>query len=170
MKGRKPKPIEQREREGNPSKRKLPVAVRSSEPRQSVRPRPANLPKDAEEIWDDLVIGLDSAGVLDQLDYGALTAMTIQWARATTAGRIIQQEGLVAMGSMSQLVEHPMLGTERAAHALFLRYAEQYGLTPVARARVAAALTARGSTDPLAGLFGPPSPVAFDIELDDYSK
>lgn len=41
---------------------------------------------------------------------------------------------LVALGSTGQLVEHPLLSTERASAANFLRFAGQFGITPSARA------------------------------------
>lgn len=41
---------------------------------------------------------------------------------------------LVALGSTGQLVEHPLLATERAAANLVLRYAGRFGLTPSDRA------------------------------------
>lgn len=41
---------------------------------------------------------------------------------------------LVALGSTGQLVEHPLVATERAAASLVLRYASRFGLTPADRA------------------------------------
>lgn len=43
----------------------------------------------------------------------------------------------VALGSTGQIVEHPLLGTKRAAASLFLRFMEQYGGTTLARTRIA---------------------------------
>lgn len=48
--------------------------------------------------------------------------------------------GLVALGSTGQLVEHPMVGTERAAASLLLRFASDYAMTPVARASLGIAV------------------------------
>lgn len=44
--------------------------------------------------------------------------------------------GLVALGSTGQLVEHPLAGTQRAAAALFLRFASEFGATTLARTRI----------------------------------
>jgi len=81
---------------------------------------------------------LADVDVAQRVDAPALAALCIQWARAKQARRILAEEGLLALGSKGQLVEHPALAIERSAHALFLRFAEQYGLTAAARARIAA--------------------------------
>jgi len=43
---------------------------------------------------------------------------------------------MVALGSTGQVVEHPLVGTGRAAAALFLRFAEQFGGTTLGRTRI----------------------------------
>lgn len=43
---------------------------------------------------------------------------------------------LVALGSTGQLVESPLLGIEKDGAALFLRYADHFGLTAVARTKL----------------------------------
>jgi P27 family predicted phage terminase small subunit len=161
VKGRKPKPIEQREREGNPGNRNLPEPLRTSEAGARVA-APVGLPADAIELWDEVVTRLSEVGVLDRVDRGALIAMCTQWARSVTAGRVVAQEGFFALGSMGQLVEHPALAIERQSHALFLRFAEQYALTPSARARVAAVMSARHTVAELDSIIG-----ADPIELDE---
>lgn len=53
----------------------------------------------------------------------------------------LQRSGrVVALGSTGQLVEHPMVATERAAASLLLRFASEYAMTPVARARLGIAV------------------------------
>lgn len=53
----------------------------------------------------------------------------------------LQSSGrVVALGSTGQLVEHPMVATERAAASLLLRFAADYAMTPVARARLGIAV------------------------------
>jgi P27 family predicted phage terminase small subunit len=75
----------------------------------------------------------------------AVEAMCTQWARAQQAGRVIAEQGHATLGSTGQIVEHPALSTERNAHQLFLRFAEQYALTPVARTRLGLAELERRS-------------------------
>lgn len=136
MKGRVPKPVEQKMREGNPGQRKLPAPLRL---RVGGVLKPDDLPPAASELWDELVPILDNANVLNRVDAAALQALCIQWERAEQARRAIKTEGLFTLGSAGQLAEHPALQVERQAHQLMLRFAEQFGITPVARARIAAA-------------------------------
>lgn len=51
-----------------------------------------------------------------------------------------QVGNLVALGSTGQLVEHPLLATERAAAALVARFAAAFGLTPADRAALGLAI------------------------------
>lgn len=52
-----------------------------------------------------------------------------------------QYGNLVALGSTGQLVEHPMVATERNASRLALSYASSFGLTPSDRARLGILIT-----------------------------
>lgn len=138
MRGRKPKPVEQRRRAGNPGKRPLPEPVVIGGRTQSLDP-PEPFPEAARVLWDELVPILSEVGVLSPVDRPALIALCRQWARAQAAAEQIEQGGqqtLLSTGSTGQVIEHPLLGIERAASALLLRFAEQYGLTPVARTRL----------------------------------
>lgn len=137
MRGAKPKPIEQKIREGNLGKRALPepVKLRERGPR-----KPANLPEAASEMWDEIVPILKEAQVLNQIDRAALEALVVQWHRGVQARQVLATEGLFSLGSTGQIVPHPALDVERNAHTLFIRIAEQFGITPVARARIAAAV------------------------------
>jgi len=136
VRGRKPKPIEQKLREGNPGNRKLPAPVRLP----AVAPvKPDDLPPDAAALWDELAPVLAEAGVLNAIDAAAFTAMCLEWHTACLARRVLAQEGHFALGSTGQIVQHPALQMQKDAHAAFLRFAEHFGITPVARARIAAA-------------------------------
>jgi P27 family predicted phage terminase small subunit len=137
VRGPKPKPIEQRQREGNPGNRPLPEPVKL-QPGQIVKPD--DLPPAASKLWDDVVPVLEEARVLNRIDTAALLALCLQWHRAEQARVVLAKEGLFTFGSTGQIVEHPALGVERQAHQMFIRFAEQFGITPVARARIAAAV------------------------------
>lgn len=66
MKGRPPKPTEQKLREGNPGKRKLaaPVVVGG----RSRPEAPKGLDRDTRRVWDQLVQDMEGSGVLDRAD------------------------------------------------------------------------------------------------------
>ena len=141
--GRPPKPIEQRIREGNAGRRKLPERLILPDDDLA---KPPGLPAAAAELWDDLVPILREANVLNRIDRAALEALCLQWARARAARAILAEEGILAVGSTGQLTEHPALSIERNAHSMFLRFASDFGITPVARARIAAAVAVAGAT------------------------
>ena len=136
MRGRKPKPVEQKLREGNPGQRRLPEPLRFGEP-GSLEP-PALLPPEGRELWNEFVPLLAQQRIVDVVDRAALTVLCLQWARCCQAAAVLAEQGLFVLGSTGQPVEHPALAIERQADALLLRYCEQYGLTAAARARIAA--------------------------------
>jgi P27 family predicted phage terminase small subunit len=135
MRGRKPTPIEQRVRQGNPQRRPLPAPVVVGERVDQLEP-PADLPEEAREAWREVVPKLSESGLLQGVDRLALELMFTQYARAKQAGRVVAEQGHVALGSTGQITEHPSMATERNATNLFAKFMEQYGLTPVARTRL----------------------------------
>lgn len=136
-KGRKPKPVEQKIREGNPGKRKLPEKVEAGGPPDaSFHDPPAHLDEDAAAFWRDTIPVLEKAGLLDVVDHAALEMAAVAFSRYCQARRLVERDGITIWGSGGTMREHPSLGTERQAMATFLRFAEQYALTPVARTRL----------------------------------
>jgi P27 family predicted phage terminase small subunit len=159
--GRKPKPVELRRLDGDVpgtrstvSHRRIPepVVVRGVQPPQ----KPRGMPRDAQRAWEAIVPPLAGIGLLDAIDEVALEAMCTAYARAKEAGRIVDRDGHFTTGSAGQIVEHPAVGIERASVALFLRYAEQYGLTPSARTRLGLTeLKRRAVSEEMAARIGP---------------
>lgn len=135
------KPIEQELREGKPGNRHVPEPLKFTlgEPI-----KPPDLPAAASELWDAIVPALTGVGVAQMPDTPALVALCVQWARAEEARELIDREGVVAIGSTGQMTTHPALKVERNAHLVFLKFAQEFGLTPAARARIVAALGGRG--------------------------
>lgn len=166
--GRKPKPVEQRVAEGNPGHRPLPDVVKlpgAYVTEQTFAEPPDHLPDSAKTWWLKAVPVLRQAGVLETVDEAALEMMAVQYARMRQAGRIVDRDGPVARGSTGQFKEHPMLETERKAMGAFLRLAEQFALTPVARTRLGlAALQARTLHEELNKGLGEPKLEVIDAE------
>jgi P27 family predicted phage terminase small subunit len=133
--GRKPKPVELRDAEGNLSRRPLPAPILKNVP--LTEEPPATLGPEGAELWRELVGRLGSSGALDVIDRTALTAMCLQWDIANDARRVREAQGLFSPGSSGQLAQHPAVAIERNAHLMMLRYAAEYGATPVARTRIA---------------------------------
>ena len=145
MQGRPPKPSEIRRREGNPGHRPLPeVILISGRPALGeLDEPPAHLSKDARDFWSTTVARLIESGIVDRVDIPALEQLATQYARIRQAQRVIASDGHYIRGSVGQLRESPALKIEREATILFLRLAENFGLTPVARARLGLAEMSR---------------------------
>jgi len=136
VRGRKPVPVEQRRLEGQDvSHRPLPQAVLVGG-RPETLERPAGLPKEAWPFWEESVGHLVNAGIADRVDLPALTMLATLYARYIQARKIIAKDGLLAIGSSGQFVEHPAVKIERNSMKMFLTAAEQYGIGPVARTRL----------------------------------
>ena len=139
MRGRKPKPIEQRRLEGGAdvSHRVTPdVMLVAGRPADELDVPPVDLPLDAQEYWRDTVTRLVDSGMIDLVDDAGLRMLSTQYARWRQAGRVVDVDGHFARGSLGQLREHPAVKIEREAHGLYLKTAEQFGLTPMARTRL----------------------------------
>jgi P27 family predicted phage terminase small subunit len=134
--GRRPKPVEVAIADGNPGRRPLPEPI----PGEKLEATPpAGLNEAGRDLWTELVEQLGAIGALHAIDRAGLTALCIQWDIAEEARKVVEEEGYFAVGSMGQVVPNPALAIMRAAHDRLLRYIGEYGATPVARARVAAA-------------------------------
>jgi P27 family predicted phage terminase small subunit len=152
--GTKPKPIEQRIREGNIEKTPLPEPVLiGGRPQADIITPPDDLPEDGKDLWNLVVPSLLEAGILDMVDLPALEAMCTQWAYGKRAGRIIEEKGMLSRGHAGQIREHPAMATVRKSHEVFHRFAAEYGLTPSARARLGLAhMQGRALQKELAGI------------------
>lgn len=139
MRGRKPKPVEQRRLEGgrDVSHRSTPEPLLvAGRPAHEFDDPPADLPLDGREFWRTTVSRLIDVGMLDLVDEVALRMLSTQYARWVQAGRVVAIDGHFVRGSVGQLREHPAIRIEREAHASYLKTAEQFGLTPMARTRL----------------------------------
>ncbi len=157
--GPKPKPREIRVVEGSvvPSKHdRIPTKMGGTPGEDFLEP-PESLCDTAKQFWRDSIPTLARVGLLDTVDKAALEMMATQYARAKQAGRVVDEQGHLARGSTGQLAEHPSLRTERDAASAFLRFAEQYALTPVARTRLGIAeLQRRTLTEEMDDALGAP--------------
>ncbi len=159
MRGRPPKAIEQKQREGNAGKRALPEPVKLGD---GMPQKPANLPPVASELWDEVVPLLHQAGVVHQIDRAALTIMCLELARFDDMIGVVEEESPFGLGSMGQVVAHPALGEARASAGMFLRYAEHFAMTPSARARIAVLASVKSGVDLEAILDAGPTRLAME--------
>jgi hypothetical protein len=85
---------------------------------------------------------------------------------------VIATDGHFVRGSVGQLREHPAIRIEREATAMFLKIAEHYALTPVARTRLGLAeLHRRTLAQEMGGAFGNPDlqPIGIDDDPIDVA-
>jgi P27 family predicted phage terminase small subunit len=145
--GRPPKPVEQRRLEGGSTVSHRPVPepllVSGRPDLERFRDPPAHLPKDAKEFWGETIQRLTEVGIIDLVDAISLEMLAIQYARSRQAGRVVAVEGHFAPGAAGQIKEHPALKIERDAMTMFLRFASEFALTPVARTRLGLAELSR---------------------------
>jgi P27 family predicted phage terminase small subunit len=138
MRGRKPKPVEQKIAEGNPGKRALPehLLVGGRPTLDELREPPAHIPPEAQQFWRDSVQRLIEVGIVDRVDVPVLEQLATQYARIRQAQRVLAEDGHYVRGSVGQLRAHPAIKIEAEATRLFLQMAEHYALTPIARTRL----------------------------------
>jgi P27 family predicted phage terminase small subunit len=138
MHGRKPKPVEQRVAEGNPRKHAIPQPLLvAGRPRANELDEPPDhLPPEAKEFWAVSVARLVEVGIIDRVDVPVLEQLAVQYARIRQAQRVIAQDGHYSRGAAGQLKRHPAIDIEANATAMFMKIAEHYALTPIARTRL----------------------------------
>lgn len=138
--GRPPKPTEQKRREGNPGKRKLPDNVIVGR-RGAPTPRRGMSAK-TRKVWDELVAVIEPS-VLDQADAVALEALAGWVVAMRDAQRVVHSAGknggLTITQPSGRQARSPMVDVLDTATKNVRQLAEQFGLTPSARARLGGA-------------------------------
>jgi P27 family predicted phage terminase small subunit len=160
MRGRKPRPTHVKLVTGNPGKRPL----NRAEPRPAggLPQPPAELTDDAKTEWRRVARALHQAGLLATLDRAALAAYCQAYARwraaekalADMAARDPLTSGLLIKTSNGNAIQNPLVGIANKAAAAMVRYAAEFGMTPSARSRIAAAPSdGAGAGDPARNYF-----------------
>jgi len=70
------------------------------------------------------------------VDVPVLEQLATQYARIRAAQRVIDEVGMFARGSVGQIRGPPAVRIEQEATVLFHRLADQFAMTPTARARL----------------------------------
>jgi P27 family predicted phage terminase small subunit len=137
MRGRKPKPSRLKQLAGNPGKRPLPKA--EARLRVAIPPMPSHLLGEARREWKRISQLLFDAGLVTQVDRGALAAYCQSWARWVKAEREIKKKSEVVYGIHGTLKTNPWVGVSRGALEEMRKFLLEFGLTPSSRSRVRAA-------------------------------
>jgi P27 family predicted phage terminase small subunit len=136
MRGRVPRPREERIREGKTRNLPEPVRVTGRAELADVLLPPAHLSRDAKAWWEDVTPVLAEAGLLERVDAYVLAMAAEAWGDVMACDRVIREKGLFAMGSVGNVVPGPWMKVRRDAMLLFERYVNHLALSPVARTRL----------------------------------
>jgi P27 family predicted phage terminase small subunit len=98
--------------------------------------RPEWLNKRQREGWDWLVGALAKMKLLTSADMPTIAGFAVAWGTFVEAVENIEVDGSTCEGSTGNLVQSPWVRIRNESMGQILRYAQQFGLSPAARARV----------------------------------
>lgn len=150
MRGRKPKPTHLKLVTGNAGRRPL----NDAEPKLalSIPTPPPELSDAAKVEWGRVSERLFRAGILTEIDRGALAAYCQSYGRWIHAERAMARlaeadkttGGLLIKTTNGNAIQNPLVGIANKAAADMVRYAAEFGMTPSARSRIKAEGKAAG--------------------------
>jgi P27 family predicted phage terminase small subunit len=141
MAGRKRKPADQRELEGNPGHRPIPVELDFAAAGEIGKP-PTWLDRYAKREYKRITAALADLDMLRATDVGVLASYSVAYSRWIAAEKKIAAEGTVLKveGSQGQtkFVKHPALLVSSESQKQMLRAGSLLGLNPVDRSKISA--------------------------------
>lgn len=101
--------------------------------------KPEHLDAELSTLWDEIVSELDSAGLIASVDGLAIELALRHYIAARTAHAQLMDAGDVTEfdEKNDRLAKHPADAVFRMQSEMFLKYAQQLGMTFVSRARLA---------------------------------
>ncbi len=108
---------------------------------------PTWLSLEAKAEWRRVVPHLVKLGVIAKIDRAPLVAYCESWADYHAAVRAVRVEGKTFTTPHGYIAKNPMVTILNESRAAVLRFAQEFGLTPSARARVSG--QPRQADDPL---------------------
>jgi len=141
--GRKRKPTNLVILEGNPGKQKIRNQI--SDPPAGIPSPPSHLDPYALEEWNRIADGLNTMGILCNIDQNTLAAYCTAYSRWRSAeeelAKLAQKGGAIAALVQKTVsgnwIQQPLIGIANKAAGDMVRYASEFGMTPSARARLA---------------------------------
>ena len=135
---------------GNPGRRAILPEPEPTVPDKLPEP-PGFLNEDAVNEWWRVVPELHALGLLTVLDVMPLAAYCAAFAHWIEAERLLSAmaakdatSGLLVRGQAGSLMVNPLLKIARNAAADMVRFAGEFGMTPVARSHISASPVAGG--------------------------
>lgn len=151
MKGRKPKPPVLRLVTGNPGKRPIKAVPQPT----GKAARPAGLSPGAAAEWQRLAPRLVALGLLTPADRAFFAAYCEAVETWRDSNEKLRQHGAVVLDANRRPIKNPWLRVRSDAAAEIRLFGAEFGLSPVARARLddQAPADRRPSNDPAARYF-----------------
>ena len=98
---------------------------------------PSWLPKYGKMLWKKLVDDLVESGVLTKWDIPAFEQLCVTYSYVRESQDHIDSEGLIVIGAQNKgFVKNPAMDMYTKCMASYVKQAEQFGLTPMARKRI----------------------------------
>lgn len=114
----------------------VPPETAASKTKVEVPEKPKDLPDEVSVLWDEMVLTLESAGLVAKCDGPALELALRHFLLARKASDKVLDQGVMLWDEKNQRDMKNPASTVMGQHsAAFLEYAKQMGLTFVARAR-----------------------------------
>jgi P27 family predicted phage terminase small subunit len=122
-------------------------------PREGKLVPPSDLADDVREVWLSRLVELEAMNLAFPSDIDCWHAFCEAVVIHAKACRVLAQSPILVKGLNGGLVKNPALAVQEHAAVSLLRFAQQFGLTPSARATVEAQKNAGAeSSNPFAGL------------------
>lgn len=136
MRGRVPRPREERIRAGSTRNLPEPMLVAGRAEVGELLEPPMPLGKTARAWWDAVTPQLQGAGLLERIDLYVLACAASAWGDVVKAQAVLDEFGYFQAGSQGQVVPHAATKIKRDAMMTFERFVNHLALSPVARARL----------------------------------
>ena len=136
MRGRKPKPPEQREKDGSkkrPTHEENPPEYEPGEPEC-----PEHLTGLARDEWTRLCGRLFRAGTLTHEAMSTMFGYCLMWSEVIECDRLVVEYGKVMRDEKGKLYRNPAVAMRNDAAKLLASFASELGITPSSRGRVQA--------------------------------
>ncbi|WP_250477630.1 phage terminase small subunit P27 family [Caballeronia sp. INML1] len=136
------KPTALRIIEGNREKRPLPK--KEPKPRRGIPQPPPHIVGYALEEWERITPELHMSGVLTMIDGAVLAAYCMAYQRWREAEEALARmkardkltTGLMIKTKNGNAIQNPLVGVANRSMMLLHRFANEFGMTPAARARI----------------------------------
>ena len=134
MRGRKPKPTEQKRLAGNPGCRPL----NENEPPSldGVPEPPEIIQGEARAEWYRVCADLKAMGILSQADRPALAAYCNCWAQFVDLADKYDKTGALHKAMNGKVTRNPLFGMLRETREELRKLATEFGLTPSSKSRL----------------------------------